>query len=754
VKNVLRKRLPRYLKRNLGIYGGIALFIALVICFTASYIIGNQSGRKAYDHMVEENRQEDGNFTLAVKTELSDLQEWLGSDIELSYQPYIDVAAEGETTIRFYQNRTSVNIPEVFEGNLPAAEDEIALDRLFAEEQALKVGDRFNVDGRKMMVSGIVGLPDYVISLKSTGDLLADRKVFGVGIANDTFFETFDENKMAYRYSYKYKGENRTDEVNQKNHALVKTLGDKGLLTDFCAIGDNTRVNSVVSKMEMNMNTAMYFMLLSMFIVAFLFALVSIHTFEEECAFVGVLIATGYKKRTILKHYLTIPFLVTFVSSILGLGLAMTIGYRLPGGTLYAYNVLPDLIYTLDPKIIALMLLFPSCAVVLINLIVFGRKLNLTPLKLIRRDIKKEAEAKTAREMKKVGFLNRFRLRTVVRNKGKYISLVIGVFLSGWLIMFGLGMRSSFDEYIETLPNNAIASYQYVLKAPVPDATVLPEGTEKDTISVYEIEYKERMLAVNVIGISEKTRFLRNIDVSGLKEDEIIISDIMAEKLGISEGDTIHIDNKLTLHEWKPTVKKIVNFQLGVYVFTTQSTLNGFLEKDADYYNVLFTDTEITDLDTRRISGVVTKAELADSARQMKTLMGSLIVLLTAVGIICYVIVMFMLTKMVIDKNALNISLLKVFGYRNKEVNKLYLSQTEWIIILAVITFLPLQQFLMSKMWPNLLSSMSGFFYFKVTPIVLISIVLLGTATCLITNMLHVKHVRKIDMTEALKNRE
>lgn len=28
------------------------------------------------------------------------------------------------------------------------------------------------------------------------------------------------------------------------------------------------------------------------------------------------------------------------------------------------------------------------------------------------------------------------------------------------------------------------------------------------------------------------------------------------------------------------------------------------------------------------------------------------------------------------------------------------------------------------------------------------------TATCLITNMIHVKHVRKIDMTEALKNRE
>ncbi|MCR5087542.1 MAG: FtsX-like permease family protein, partial [Lachnospiraceae bacterium] len=156
----------------------------------------------------------------------------------------------------------------------------------------------------------------------------------------------------------------------------------------------------------------------------------------------------------------------------------------------------------------------------------------------------------------------------------------------------------------------------------------------------------------------------------------------------------------------------------------------------------------------RFVSTVVTKEKVADSAKQMKTLMASLIVMLTAVGIICYIIVMFMLTKMVIDKNALNISLLKVFGYRNKEVNKLYLSQTQWIIILSVIIFLPLQYFLIGRIWPGMLNSMSGFFYFRVTPLVMAIIVVLGAATCLITNAIHVKHVRKIDMTEALKNRE
>lgn len=54
----------------------------------------------------------------------------------------------------------------------------------------------------------------------------------------------------------------------------------------------------------------------------------------------------------------------------------------------------------------------------------------------------------------------------------------------------------------------------------------------------------------------------------------------------------------------------------------------------------------------------------------------------------------------------------------------------------------------------SMLNSMSGFFYFRVTPLVMAIIVVLGAAICLITNAIHVKHVRKIDMTEALKNRE
>lgn len=754
MKNVLRKRLPRFLFKNIGIYGGIALFIILMTSLAAAYVIGNQGISAAFEDAKENNRLEDGFFALAVPMEESELTGLLGNSLEFEYQPYVDLAASDESEVRVFQMRHSIDIPFVLEGSLPDSDNEIALDRLYAEAHELKLGDHITLASKDLEVSGIIGLPEYIVSFKELGDLLADREVFGVSIVSDGFFATLNEEKIINQYAYKFKKELTKDEVNRENRDIIKKLGERGILTDFCAIGDNNRVNNLLSKLDLNINMSTYFLVLSMIIVAFLFALVSVHTFENECSFVGVLIATGYKKRTILRHYLTIPVLVTLVSTGIGLLLALTFVYKVPTQSVYDYYVVPKMIYTIDPARMAFMIGFPILAVILINLIVFGRKLNLTPLRLIRRDTKKEKRVKNANEMKSLGFLSRFRLRTVTRSKGQYISLVIGVFLAGLLCMFGLGMRSSFDQYIDTLPDSAVSNYQYVLKAPLPDASVLPADAEKDTISTYETEFNGRMLPVNVLGIGSDSKYLREFNVSSLGENEIIISDIMAAKLGIHKGNTIELDNKLTLHKWNAKVAEIVDFELGVYVFTAQKTLNSYLEKEEGYYNTVFSDDEITGIDERFISTVVTKEKVADSAKQMKTLMASLIVMLTAVGIICYVIVMYMLTKMVIDKNALNISLLKVFGYRNKEVNKLYLSQTQWIIILSVIIFLPLQYFLLGKIWPGMLNSMSGYFYFRVTPLVMAIIVVLGTATCLITNAIHVKHVRKIDMTEALKNRE
>ena len=41
--------------------------------------------------------------------------------------------------------------------------------------------------------------------------------------------------------------------------------------------------------------------------------------------------------------------------------------------------------------------------------------------------------------------------------------LLVGVFLGGWLMMFGIGMSSSFDAYIEAQETEAVSEYQYMV---------------------------------------------------------------------------------------------------------------------------------------------------------------------------------------------------------------------------------------------------------------------------------------------------
>ena len=113
MKNVLRKRLPRFLLRNIGIYSALACFIILAVCFSASYIVGNNSAKKTYYEMTEDYNQEDGNFTLGAYFTEEDLSEMLGNDLKISEQFYSDLPADNGSELRVFKNRKVINIPVV-----------------------------------------------------------------------------------------------------------------------------------------------------------------------------------------------------------------------------------------------------------------------------------------------------------------------------------------------------------------------------------------------------------------------------------------------------------------------------------------------------------------------------------------------------------------------------------------------------------------------------------------------------------------
>ena len=116
--------------------------------------------------------------------------------------------------------------------------------------------------------------------------------------------------------------------------------------------------------------------------------------------------------------------------------------------------------------------------------------------------------------------------------------------------------------------------------------------------------------------------------------------------------------------------------------------------------------------------------------------------------------IMYFMTKLVIDKNALSISYMKVFGYEGREIRKLYLTATTFVVVVSLIVCIPLEIALFKGTLVFLSSMIEGYIKFYLPTYVYFEIVIIGMVAYLCINALHMYHVKKIPMTEALKNRE
>ena len=166
MKNPLRKRYLRDLRQEFGKYLVIFLFITLTIAFISGFLVADGSMRIAYDQSFEKYNIEDGHFTVTTEGGNSMLQmlmnslindspaeEWTKNgwikdlkDMEVAVyeNKYMDeeMKVGKEThTIRLFPVRTQVNLSDLMKGKMPEKNDEIVIDRLYAENNGLEIGD-------------------------------------------------------------------------------------------------------------------------------------------------------------------------------------------------------------------------------------------------------------------------------------------------------------------------------------------------------------------------------------------------------------------------------------------------------------------------------------------------------------------------------------------------------------------------------------------------------------------------------------
>lgn len=772
MKSPLRKRIPRELQAEFGKYLVVLILMISTIGFVSGFLVADGSMLQAYNEGFEKYNIEDGNFRVKKELTSSRKKDISAHNVTLYENFYIEQAVDNGSTMRFFKNKKDVNKVCLMKGKLPTTIDEIAIDRMYADNNHISVGDVLTSGGKRWTVTGLVALSDYSCLFQNNNDSMFDAVKFGVSIVTPKAFETLNQDKLQYSYSWLYDKAPK-DERQEKILAdkFMEALGKEVPLEAFVPRYQNQAIKFTGN--DMGSDRAMIIVLLYIIIVimAFVFGVTISNTIRKEAGVIGTLRASGYTKKELIRHYMALPIIVTLIGAIVGNILGYTVMKNVCASMYYGSYSLPTYVTIWNADAFRMTTLVPILIMLVINYGVLCHKLRLSPLKFLRRDLSGKKQVKALPLSPKLGIFHRFRLRVIFQNMSNYAVLFVGIVFANLLLFFGLLLPSTLNHYQQEIKSNMLAKYQYMLDVPVSavsgdDSENVLEllqyymGTktlndDAEAFSAYSLNTlpsKYKTDEVLLYGIEKNSKY---IDVDFDDSDEVYISGAYAEKFQLEPGDKITLKEKYEKKKYTFKVKGIYDYSGALCVFMPQKQLNDTFDLGSYYFSGYFSNSKITDINKKYIGSIVNLEALTKVSRQLTVSMGGMMNLINGFAIGIFIVLIYLLSKIIIEKNAQSISMAKILGYTNGEIGKLYIWSTTIVVVICLLLSLPIEKAIMGVVFRKMmLSSVSGWIALWIDPKIYLKMFLIGIGTYAVVSLLEYRRIRRIPMDEALKNAE
>jgi len=885
----LARRLPRELKHNIGKYLGIFLLMCGAIALTSGFLLAAHSIGSIIDEMRDEYTIEDGRIVTAFEATDAQIDAAEGATEDVGdatfYKNFsIDatikkpVGDDGtKRTLRTYVHRTEVDIASYCEGTEPQEDDEVAVDRVFAKNNGLAVGDTIELCDRTYTICGIMTQPDSQALFPNNSDFTVNTITYGVAEVTDAGFTALEDAGGAPTYTYSFVFNDRDLSVADRADAekdIVKALTDADArVDDLIDAGSNQGIG--YARDDVDGDSAMWTTLLDIIIVimAFVFVVLTNATIEEESAVIGTLLASGYCKREIVLHYLALPAIVGILAA--GLGCALGVAFFTePMRNLYygSYSLPPFHVYW-SWEIFVKCAVVPAAALILITLVGLLRKMGKTPLQFLRHEASGKSGTKRGLRLpERMGFVARFRLRVFLRNLGNFATLFVGIAFASLLLLFGLAILPTMTHYADNLETSLVAEHQYTLKAPLelegsaeereqwaaldrlqsvdgallsaaedaedeldaaadaaqaaadalatsPNAVnmqaasdaleevqakkdalfarldniagalgcdrdeaidLIDEASNIDTdndgihpvntvdngadtiaqaekFAVYQLQYDRGegngTETVSVFGVLPDSRYWKNLNVG---DGRVVFGGGLLDKFGWKEGQHVEFHDKYGDKDYSLEYadedctwgsKSDMNVYLSIEDF------NKLFGNDTAYFNGYVSD-ETLELDARYFAGDTTPDDMRAVGNQFVDMMSSLIGMMVGLAVFIFLLFMYLLTKAVIDRSARSISYMKVFGYRNGEISRLYIRSITLCVAASLVLSLPVIIGSLTAIFRAMLLSYNGNIEIYVPWWSMAECAGIGFATYLVVALLHTRSIKRVSLAEALKVQE
>lgn len=785
--NPLIKRIPKELIGDWKKYLIVFAFLVLTIGFVSGMYVANESMMKAADESVTKYEREDGHFEWSEKADsdlIKDVES--GEQVDMSaitgkeeedasdvpviiYENFFRNEKEdnnndgkNDGTVRVFAKTDNINLACVLDGRLPENENEIAVDRMHADNVDMKVGDTIRVGGEKFEVVGLIAYVNYSTLHEKTTDLMFDAIKFDVAMVTDEGFDRLGES-IHYAYAWKYK-DAPADEKEEKALSddfrkvlAAQTMLHGNELKDYVPSYGNPAINFATDDMGSDMSMGGVILDILIIIIAFIFGVTISNTISKESSTIGTLRASGYTRGELVRHYLSMPVIVTFLAAIVGNILGYTVFKNVVVGMYYNSYSLPTYETVWNPDAFVKTTVVPIILMFVVNLIVIVRMLRHTPLQFLRHDLKKSKRKKAIR-LPHWKFMSRFRVRIMFQNISNYLILFVGICFIMVMLAMAVGMPDTLTYYQKHASNLMFTKYQYVLKTyqNADGSIVTTDNEDAEMFAMKSLVKRSDALdeEISTYGVVDDSRYIEISDLESLEKNEVYISNSYADKYGIAIGDTIKLEEKYTDDTYNFKVCGIYDQCQSIAVFMPIDQYRKVFDLDNEAFSGFFSDAKITDIDSDMIASTITKRDITKMCDQLDHSMGSYMQYFQVLCILLSMAMIYLLTKLIIEKNENAISMTKILGYENREIASLYLLSTTIVMIVIDVLTVAVGVWVMNFAWKEILMTYSGWFSFHMETISYVKMFAFVLIGYVIVMILDFQRIKKIPMDQALKNVE
>ena len=513
---------------------------------------------------------------------------------------------------------------------------------------------------------------------------------------------------------------------------------------------ENPRIDTAADDVQINYTASIIFGILLVMLFAYVISVFIVHMIDQESSVIGALYSMGVKRRTLILSYVAVPVIVTFISGVIGTLIAILTPAGIPAqlADSLGYYSMPRIEVEITPDILIYGLVVPPVTAFIVNVLIIRGRLKKTPLALLRN----EQKAVRGKELKIKGlkFIPMFRLRQMLREMRAGLTVVLGMFMSLLVAFMALNTFVYCNRVKDYYVSQTHYEYMYNYKYPTEE---VPEGGYEAVAEGLKKEIYGYTFDVTMMGITDDNPFF-DTGVLPDNDSDVVVSSAVANKYNLKVGDVFNLngDNGDRLYAFR--VSKIIDYSASMMLFMDIDRCRDLFGEDDDYFNVVFSDHAL-DIESGRLYSTVTKDEIEQSAGIYVSMMAPMVVTMSVASAVIFVVVMYLMVKMMIDRSAFNISLIRIFGFRKREVRKMYLDGNFYTVLIGALAVVPLSKWIMDYIYTRYLVSNVGVGILPTyTPEMYVIIFAVIIGLYLLINLLLTRRINKFTPAEVLKNRE